>query len=54
MVPMDYQDTTKWNRWETKYVSGIFVSAVVIDRMTWMISPFLTTGWIFQLGNWRI
>ncbi len=36
MVPMDYQDTTKWNRWETKYVSGIFVSAVVIDRMNWL------------------
>jgi len=36
MVPMDYQDTTKWNRWESKYVSGIFVSAVVIDRMFWL------------------
>ena len=36
MVPMDYQDTTKWNRWETKYVSGIFVSAVVVDRANWL------------------
>jgi len=36
MVPMNYQDTSKWNRWETKYVSGIFVSAVVIDRANWL------------------
>jgi len=34
-LPLTYQDTTKWNRWESKYVSGIFLSAVVLDRMHW-------------------
>ena len=36
MVPLNYQDTSKWNRWESKYVDGIFVSAVVLDRMYWL------------------
>ena len=36
MVPMDYQNTDKWNRFETKWVNGIFVSAMVMDRMNWM------------------
>ena len=35
-VPMNYADTSKWNRWDTKYVSGIFVAALFLDRMNWL------------------
>ena len=35
-IPLDYADTSKWNRWETKAVSGIFVAGLVLDRMNWM------------------
>lgn len=35
-LPLDYLDTSKWNRWESKYISGIFLSAVVLDRMRWL------------------
>ena len=35
-LPLDYQDTTKWNRWESKYISGIFTAAVVLDRTRWL------------------
>jgi phosphate-selective porin OprO/OprP len=31
-LPSSYLDTTKWNRWETKYVSGIFIAALVLDN----------------------
>jgi len=34
-LPLSYQDETKWNRWEGKYVSGIFVAAVALDRQRW-------------------
>jgi len=34
-LPLNYLDTTKWNRWDTKYVSGLFVGGVVLDRMHW-------------------
>ena len=36
MVPLNYQDANKWNQFETKYINGIFVSAMVIDRMNWL------------------
>jgi len=36
MVPLNYRDTTKWNQFETKYIDGIFVSAMVLDRMNWL------------------
>ena len=35
ILPTSYQDATQWNRWETDYVSGIFVAAVVLDRQNW-------------------
>lgn len=34
-LPLNYLDTTKWNRWEFKWVSGLFVGGVVLDRMHW-------------------
>jgi len=36
MVPLNYQDSTKWNKFETRYINGIFVSAIVLDRMNWL------------------
>jgi phosphate-selective porin OprO/OprP len=37
-LPVSYADTTKWNRWESKYVSGIFVGALLLDRQEWLSS----------------
>ena len=34
-LPSVYLDTTKWNRWDTKPVSGIFLAGLVLDRMNW-------------------
>jgi phosphate-selective porin OprO/OprP len=34
-MPTQYTDTSKWNRWESKYVDGLFLGAVVIDRTRW-------------------
>jgi len=30
-LPLTYRDTSKWNRWESKAVSGIFLAAVILD-----------------------
>ncbi len=35
-MPLSYDDKSKWNRWETKPFSGIFVAAVAIDRQIWL------------------
>jgi phosphate-selective porin OprO/OprP len=34
-LPLNYTDTAKWNRWESKYVDGIFIAATVLDRQHW-------------------
>jgi len=34
-VPLSYLDTTKWNRWETGWISGMFLAGVVLDRIRW-------------------
>lgn len=31
-----YQDTSKWNRWETRYISGIFAAVLLLDRQKWL------------------
>ena len=35
-IPLDYHDTTKWNRFEGKYISGLFTGALIVDRNTWL------------------
>ena len=34
-VPLDYADTTRWNRFEGKRVSGIAVAGLLLDRQAW-------------------
>ena len=36
VVPLNYADTSKWNRFETKYISGIFISGLFLDRVNWL------------------
>ncbi len=34
-LPSNYGDSSKWNQWATKNTTGIFLGAVVLDRMDW-------------------
>ena len=35
-VPIRYYDTRKWNKFETKPVSGLFIGALLLDRQNWL------------------
>lgn len=35
-IPTNYQDSSRWNRWESKYISGIFTGALALDRTSWL------------------
>ncbi|TFH38307.1 MAG: hypothetical protein E4G95_03875 [Bacteroidia bacterium] len=35
-VPLNYFDNTKWNKFNTKYISGLFNGALVLDRLEWL------------------
>ncbi len=35
-IPLGYQDASKWNSWDTEYVSGVFLAALLLDRINWL------------------
>lgn len=35
-VPLNYFDNTKWNKFDTKYISGLFNGALALDRLIWL------------------
>jgi phosphate-selective porin OprO/OprP len=35
-VPLNYFDNTKWNKFDTKFISGLFNGALVLDRLEWL------------------
>jgi len=35
-VPIRYYDSRKWNKFETKPVSGLFIGALLLDRQAWL------------------
>ncbi|MBN7810565.1 hypothetical protein J0A68_06335 [Algoriphagus sp. H41] len=35
-VPFNYYSSRKWNRFETKYISGLFNGIIALDRMVWL------------------
>ena len=53
MVPMSYQDTSKWNRFDTKYVSGIFLGALFLDRMNWFTQNSESQSQFGDLGEFE-
>jgi phosphate-selective porin OprO/OprP len=36
VVPLSYRDPGKWNRWESRWVSGIFTAGLFLDRMNYL------------------
>jgi phosphate-selective porin OprO/OprP len=53
VVPMNYQDTSKWNRFETEYVSGIFISGLFLDRMNWLGQNGVSSGQVGGLSDFE-
>ncbi|MCK5878286.1 MAG: hypothetical protein KAH24_00795 [Holophagae bacterium] len=35
-VPENYLDSDRWNRWETRYISGMITAALALDRTHWL------------------
>lgn len=48
VVPLNYLDTSKWNRFETKYVSGLFIAGLFLDRTNWFSQDAVSES---QVGN---
>jgi len=35
-LPLSYGGESAWNQWDSKYVSGIFIAAMLVDRQKWL------------------
>jgi phosphate-selective porin OprO/OprP len=35
-VPLNYQDESRWTRFDSKFVSGLITGALVLDRQSWI------------------
>jgi len=47
-VPLNYQDSERWNHFDTRFVSGLFTGALVLDRQHWVDQDAHSE---FQVGN---
>ena len=47
-MPTGYGDESKWNQWQTKNTTGIFLAAMVLDRQYW---PSQNAASEQQVGN---
>ena len=52
-IPLSYADTSKWNRWETKAVSGIFIAGLFLDRMNWLSQDQISEGRVGDLSDFE-
>jgi len=52
-LPITYQDKTKWNRFDTRYISGIFVAAVALDRQRWLSQNDRSEKQVGDLGEFE-
>jgi phosphate-selective porin OprO/OprP len=52
-IPLNYLDTSKWNRWETGPVSGIFIAALFLDRMNWLSQNQISKGRVGDLSEFE-
>ncbi len=35
-LPLSYQESGKWNMWRGRYISGLVVGAIALDRQNWL------------------
>ncbi len=47
-VPIRYFDSRKWNKFETKPISGLFIGALMLDRQFWLSQDSNSEG---QVGD---
>ncbi len=47
-VPTQYFDSRKWNRFDTRYASGLVTGALVLDRLEWLSQDSASKA---QVGN---
>ena len=50
-LPLDYRSSRKWNRFEGKYISGLFNGALALDRHRWFSQDANSTEQVGDLAE---
>ena len=53
VVPLNYQDTSKWNRWDNDHISGIFIAGLFLDRMNWLSQNSINESQVGSLSDFE-
>jgi phosphate-selective porin OprO/OprP len=51
ILPLSYQDGDKWNQWKSRYIDGIFIGAVALDRQRWLSQDDESIGQVGDLDS---
>ncbi len=52
-VPMNYQDSSKWNRFDSRWLSGMVTGAIALDRMNWLTQSTANRDQFESLGDYN-
>ena len=52
-VPIRYYDTRKWNKFETKAISGLFIGAILLDRQFWLSQDTSSKAQVGDLSDFE-
>ena len=52
-VPIRYYDSRKWNKFETKPISGLFIGALMLDRQFWLSQDSSSESQVGDLSDFE-
>ena len=52
-VPLRYYDTRKWNKFETKAISGLLIGALLLDRQWWLSQDGTSVSQVGDLSDFE-
>jgi phosphate-selective porin OprO/OprP len=52
-VPIRYYDSRKWNKFETKPISGLFIGALLLDRQFWLTQDGASEDQVGDLSDFE-
>jgi phosphate-selective porin OprO/OprP len=53
-VPLDYRDKTQWNRFESRYISGLLTGALLLDRTWWFDQDSASRSQVGDLEEFEV
>jgi len=53
VLPLAFGESAQWNHWNSKYVSGIFIAALLVDRQWWLSQDAASEQQVGDLKNFE-